>query len=85
MNIYSSFAEPGQGRLAVAPAARLFRADVADEIGRQLGVFPKRSAGADGAFQNDGRCRHGRLDDLGIVALLCRALVEEIAVGAPGF
>ena len=37
------------------------------------------------APENDARLRHGRGDDVRIVAFLRRALVKEIAVGAPRF
>src|SRR5258708_771186 len=36
-------------------------------------------------LEHDARFRHGRRHDVRILALLGRALVEEIAVGAPGF
>jgi hypothetical protein len=39
--------------------------------------------GADGPPEDDTRLRHGRGDDVRIVALLRRPLVEEVAVGAP--
>src|ERR1700757_5087641 len=62
------------------PAACLLRNVVAGEIGRQLGLLFERPAGADGTLQNDARRSHGRRDDVGILALLRRALVKEIAV-----
>src|SRR6476619_3403874 len=48
-------------------------------------MFAEGSVGADGAPENDARFLHGRGDDVWIVALLRRALVEEIAVSAPRF
>ena len=57
----------------------------AAKIGGQLGMFAEGSVGSDGAPENDARLRHGRGDDVRIVALLRRALVEEIAVRAPRF
>ncbi len=44
-----------------------------------MAIFPDR------APENDARLLHGRSDDVRIVAFLRRALVEEIAVGAPRF
>jgi hypothetical protein len=38
-----------------------------------------------GTLEHDARLRHGRGDDVRIVALLGRALVKEIAVGTPCF
>jgi hypothetical protein len=48
-------------------------------------MLPEWSLGADGSPENDARFLHGGDDDVRIVAFLCRALVEEIAVGTPGF
>ena len=48
-------------------------------------MLPEWPVGADGSLQNDARRSHSRLDDVRIVAFLRRALVEEIAVSAPGF
>jgi hypothetical protein len=45
-------------------------------------MLAKRSVGSDRAPENDARLRHGRGDDVRIVAFLRRALVEKIAVGA---
>src|SRR5579872_5557303 len=67
------------------PAACLLRNVVAGEIGRQLGVLFEWPAGADGTLQNDAGRSHGRRDDVGILALLRRALVKKIAVGTPRF
>jgi hypothetical protein len=38
-----------------------------------------------GAPENDAGFRHGRGDDVWIIAFLCDTLTEEIAVRAPGF
>ncbi|GLR98678.1 hypothetical protein GCM10007858_63210 [Bradyrhizobium liaoningense] len=48
-------------------------------------MLPEWPVGADGSLQNDARRIHSRLDDVQIVAFLRRALVKEIAIGAPGF
>src|SRR6202045_5281823 len=48
-------------------------------------MLAERSVGSDRAPEDDARLRHGRSDDVRIVAFLRRALVEEIAVGAPRF
>jgi hypothetical protein len=48
-------------------------------------MLAERRIGADGSPENDARFLHGRHDDVRIVAFLRRALVEEIAVSAPGF
>src|ERR1700712_5466673 len=48
-------------------------------------MLAERSFGSDGAPEHNARFRHGRGDDVWIVAFLRRALVEEIAVGAPRF
>src|SRR5450755_4395346 len=48
-------------------------------------MLAERSVGSDRAPENDARLLHGRSDDVRIVAFLRRALVEEIAVGAPRF
>src|SRR6516162_3672011 len=66
-------------------AACLLRNVVAGEIGRQLGVLFEGPAGADGTLQNDARRNQGSRDDVGILALLRRALVKKIAVGTPRF
>src|ERR1700692_413208 len=57
----------------------------AAQIGGQFGVLGEGSVGADGSPENDARLCHGRRDGGGILALLRRALMEEIAVGAPRF
>jgi hypothetical protein len=46
-------------------------------------MFAEGSVGSNRAPENDAGLCHGRGDDVRIVALLCRALVEEITVGAP--
>src|SRR5436309_13376320 len=51
----------------------------------QFGMLAERSAGSDRAPENDARLCHGRGDDVRVVALLRRALMEEIAVCAPRF
>src|ERR1700676_4792734 len=48
-------------------------------------MLAEASVGSDGTPEDDARLRHGRCDDVRIVALLGRALMEEIAVGAPRF
>src|SRR5689334_14644009 len=48
-------------------------------------MLAERPVGSDRAPENDARLLHGRSDDVRIVTLLRRALVEEIAVGAPCF
>src|SRR3981189_366778 len=48
-------------------------------------MFAERSVGANRAPENDAGLCHGRGDDVRIVALLGRALVEEITVCAPRF
>jgi hypothetical protein len=53
------------------------------KIGGQLGVFAERSVGANRAPENDAGLCHGRRDNVRVVALLRRALAEEIAVCAP--
>ena len=68
--------------LAFRLAGRLRRFSAA-KIGGQLGMFAERSVGSNRAPENDAGLCHGRGDDVRIVALLRRALVEEIAVGAP--
>src|SRR4030081_3501489 len=49
----------------------------AAKIGGQLGMFAEWSVGSDRAPKNDAGLCQGRGDDVGIVALLRRALVEE--------
>src|SRR3954471_9408793 len=46
-------------------------------------MFAERLVGANGAPENDARPCHSRGDDVRMVALLRRALVKQIAVGAP--
>jgi hypothetical protein len=58
---------------------------VAGEIGRQFSLLLEGPAGPDGAFQNDARRRHGRCDNVGVLALLRDALVKKIAIRAPSF
>jgi hypothetical protein len=48
-------------------------------------VFAEGSIGSNGTHEHNARFRHGRGDDIRIVTFLRRALVEEIAVGAPRF
>jgi hypothetical protein len=43
-------------------------------------MLAERSVGSDGTPENEARLRHGRGDDVRIVALLRRTLVKEIAV-----
>ena len=62
-----------------------FRWSSAAKIGGQLGMFAERSVRSNRAPENDAGLCHGRGDDVRIVAFLRRALVEEIAVGAPRF
>jgi len=50
----------------------------------RLMAFCRRSRSLRRAASSAG-CRHGRRDDVGILALLRRALVKEIAVGTPRF
>ncbi|MET4386688.1 hypothetical protein ABIB73_002433 [Bradyrhizobium sp. F1.4.3] len=53
------------------------------KIGGQLGMFAERSVGSNRTPENDAGLCHGRSDDVRIVALLRRALMEEVAVSAP--
>jgi hypothetical protein len=73
----------GFGPLRRADAFR--RSSVAAQIGGQFGMFAEGSVGTDGSSEDDARFLHGRGDDVRIVALLRRTLMEEIAVGAPRF
>ncbi|MGY2930567.1 hypothetical protein ACVWZ6_000169 [Bradyrhizobium sp. GM6.1] len=50
-----------------------------------LGMFAERSVGSNRAPENDAGLCHGRGDDVWIVALFRRALMKQIAVGAPRF
>src|SRR4051794_25281955 len=86
--LFRSLVDRARGRLLRLSAFRLaggFRWSTAAKIGGQLGMFAERSVGANGAPENDAGLCHGRGDDVGVVALLRRALVEEIAVRAPRF
>jgi hypothetical protein len=56
----------------------LLRSALANEIGRQLGVLLEGPAGADGTLQHDARRRHGRRNDVRILALLRRAPVKRL-------
>src|SRR5207237_8528466 len=51
----------------------------------QLVLLADRSVGSARAPETDAGLCHGRRDNVRIVAFLRRALVEEIAVGAPRF
>ena len=85
---FRSLVDGARGRLLRLWAFRLaggFRWSAAAKIGGQLGMFAERSVGSNRAPENDAGLCHGRGDDVRIVALLRRALVEEIAVGAPRF
>lgn len=77
------------GCLLRLPAFRLadrFRPSLTlAEIGRQFGMLAEGSVGSDRAPEHDAGLRHGRSDDVRIVDLLRRTLLEEIAVGAPRF
>ena len=57
----------------------------AAKIRGQFGFLAERSVGSDGTPQNDPWLRHGRGDDVRIMALPRLALVEEVAVCAPRF
>jgi hypothetical protein len=46
-------------------------------------MLAERSVGSYGALEDDTRLRHGRCDDVRVLALLCGTLVKEIAIGAP--
>ena len=61
-------------------AAGVRRSTLAAQIAGQFGMLAERSVGSDGTPENDARLRHGRGDDVRIVALLRRTLVKEIAV-----
>ena len=63
------------------PAGNFRRLVGVAQIGGQVGMLAERSIGSEP--ENDARFRHGRGDDVRIVALLRRALVEEVTVGAP--
>jgi hypothetical protein len=55
------------------------------QVGGQFRMLAKGSIGADSAPENDAGPCHGRGDGVRIVAFLCGALVDEIAVRAPSF
>jgi hypothetical protein len=83
---FRSLVNGARGKLLRLWAFRLaggFCWSSAAKIGGQLGIFAERSVGSNRAPQNDAGFRHGRGDNVRIVALLRRALVEEIAVCAP--
>ena len=71
-------------RLSAFRLAGGFRWSAA-KIGGQFGMFAERSVRSNRAPENDAGFCHGRGDDVRVVALLGRSLVEEIAVGAPRF
>jgi hypothetical protein len=82
-----SFRSPVDGaigllRLMAFRLAGGFRWSAAAKISGQLGMFAERSVCSDRAPENDAGLCHGRGDDVRVVALLRRALVEEIAVCA---
>ena len=68
--------------LAAGLPVGFFRGSTA-EILRKLGVLAEGSIRPDGALEFDARLRHGRGDDVRIGGYRCRALVEQLAVGAP--
>jgi hypothetical protein len=73
-------------RLAVFYLADGFgRSSTARNISGQFGMLAEGSAGSDRAPENNARLFHCRSDDVRVVAFLCRALMEKIAVGAPRF
>ena len=85
---FRSLIDGARGRLLPLWAFRLaggFRWSSAAKIGGQLGMFAERSIRSNRAPENDAGLCHGRCNDVRIVALLRRALVEEIAVCAPRF
>ncbi len=61
-------------------AAGVRRSTLAAQIAGQFGMLAERSVGSDGTPENEARLRHGRGDDVRIVALLRRTPVKEIAV-----
>jgi hypothetical protein len=80
---FRSLVDGARGRLLRLWAFRLaggFRWSSAAKIGGQLGMFAERSVGSNRAPENDAGLCHGRRDNVRVVALLRRTLVEEIAV-----
>jgi len=63
----------------------LLRSAVDGEIAGQFGVFLEWAIRTHRTLEHDARLRRGGRHDVRILALLGRALVEEIAVGSPGF
>src|SRR5258708_36111960 len=83
-----SLVNGARGRLLRLWAFRLaggFCWSSAAKIGGQLGMFAERSVRSNRTPENDAGLCHGRVDNVRVVALLRRALVEEIAVCAPRF